>query len=218
MKKIITFYSDSHKEIYDMFYKSYCKYLQDTFQLKVKKIEQVSPTGEYETEGFDLAMLEKIEWIIENIDLNDNNWMVFSDCDVQFFKNIEENLGEYDILFQEDIGSYCAGFFICKQNQKVLDFFKYVYETLKLNLNGKIHDQTVINYLLLNKLFTNIEAGLLNRNKYWTVANSNGGRVWNGEEINNVPNDIIMHHANFTVGINNKINLLNKIKTKVIEF
>jgi hypothetical protein len=215
MKKLITFYSNSHKEIYDIFYNSYCKYLINDYNLSTLNIDQMSPTGEYESEGFDLTMLKKVEWIIENINTNDSDILVFADCDIQFFQNIEEDLGEFDIKFQEDIGSYCAGFFICKQNQKVLDFFKYVHETLKLNLDGKIHDQTIINHLLHNKIFTDINVGLLDKNKYWTVANSNGGQVWNGETINYVPKEIVMHHANFTVGIKNKLQLLNRIKEKI---
>jgi hypothetical protein len=214
MKKLITFYSESHKDIYDIFYKSYCVYLKNDYILHPLLIEQISPTGEYESKGFDLTMLKKIEWIIKNIDPNDDEPLVFADCDIQFFENINEELGEYDILFQEDIGSYCAGFFICKQNLLVLEFFKYVYETLEINLDGIIHDQTIINHLLFNNIFPNIKVGLLDRNKYWTIANSNGGRVWNGEEINNIPDNIIMHHANFTVGIQNKLQLLNKVKEK----
>lgn len=214
MKKLITFYSESHKDIYDIFYNSCNKYLKN-FDLKYKIIDQVSPTGEYESLGFDLAMLEKVKWIIENIDINDNNYMIFSDCDVQFFQDINEDLDLYDIMFQEDLGSYCAGFFICKQNQIVLDFFNYVYETLVLNMNGIIHDQTIINHILHNNAFPIIKVGLLNRNKYWTIANVNSGQRWNdGDEISYVPNDVIMHHANFTVGVKNKIELLKQVKIK----
>jgi hypothetical protein len=214
MKKLITFYSESHKDIYNIFYNSCNKYLKN-FDLKCKIINQVSPTGEYESLGFDLTMLEKIKWIIENIDTNDDNYMIFSDCDVQFFQDINEDLGLYDILFQEDLGSYCAGFFICKQNQIILNFFEYVREALELNMNGIIHDQTIINHILHNDAFPNIKVGFLDRNQYWTIANVNGGRVWREEDsISHVPKEIIMHHANFTVGIKNKMSLLKQVKYK----
>jgi hypothetical protein len=214
MKKLITFYSESHIDMFNIFKDSCKKYLKN-FELKPKNINQLSPTGEYESLGFDLTMLEKIKWIIENIDINDDNLMIFSDCDVQFFNDVDEDLGENDIMFQEDLGTYCAGFFICKQNKQVLDFFNSVFNILKTNLDGKIHDQTIINHLFKNGLIDGIKVGLLNKNKYWTIANVNGGKLWNdGDGVSYVPNEIITHHANFTIGTKNKINLLNEVRLK----
>jgi hypothetical protein len=218
MKKLITFYSETHEVLYGLFHvtlKNINK--EQKYDLRTKKIDQISPTGEYESPGFDLAMLEKISWIIKNIDVNDPNYLIFSDCDVQFFRDIDEDLGDYDIKFQEDLGSYCAGFFIAKQNNTVLEFFKYVYEALKMNLNGVIHDQTMINYILNNNAFPGIKVGMLPRDKYWTVANINGGKRWEpGDIITEVPTNIVMHHANFTVGISNKINLIAEVRKKYV--
>jgi hypothetical protein len=151
--KIITFYSDTHKELYDTFISSFNKNLSKDYKLYTRKIDQVSPSGEYNSKGFDLAMVEKLSWIIENIDTTDINTMVFSDCDVQFFRDIDFDIKDYDILFQHDyiekfnyswfngenkLGkypNYCAGFFICKQTDKVKSFFQDVKNNLIQNLN-----------------------------------------------------------------------------------
>ena len=37
--------------------------------------------------------------------------------------------------------------------------------------------------------------------------------VWDGQDFN-IPADIIMHHANWIVGVQNKIKLLNLVKDK----
>ena len=63
--KIITFYSDSHKSLYDIFIKSFNDNLSSKHTLLTKKINQISPSGEYNSKGFDLAMEEKIIWIID---------------------------------------------------------------------------------------------------------------------------------------------------------
>ena len=83
-------------------------------------------------------------------------------------------------------------------------------------MNGKIDDQAVINNLLNNNLELDLKFGLLPSNKYWTVGFSTGGIVWTGQDIV-FPDEIIVHHANFTIGVNNKIELMNKVREKKIK-
>lgn len=210
--KLITFYSESHIDIYtEYFLKSYNKYLSD-YKLISKKIEQISPSGEYESVGFDRVMLEKVNLIIENIDLSDDEPFIYADCDIQFFGDIKYDLNENDIMFQNDYfpDNYCAGFFIAKQNQRVLDFFLRVREKFIKSMDGKVHDQTII-YHLFKDGYDGIKKNMLPTNKYWTVAFSTNGAPWKGQKIN-LPPDIVVHHANFTVGIKNKILLLEEVK------
>jgi hypothetical protein len=210
--KIITFYSDSHLEIYNNYFlESYYKYLSG-HKLISKKIEQISPTGEYESLGFDKAMLEKINLVIDNIDLTDSEPLVYADCDIQFFGDLDFEMGNDDIIFQNDFfpNNHCAGFFIAKQNQKVLDFFKTVKDRFIKSMDGKIHDQIIINYLFLEG-YDKIKKSMLPSDKYWTVAFSTKGEPWNGQEIK-IPDGLIVHHANFTVGIKNKLSLLEEVK------
>jgi hypothetical protein len=228
--KIITFYSDSHKSLYDIFVKSFNDNLSSKHTLLTKKINQISPSGEYNSKGFDLAMVEKLIWIIDNIDVNDSSPMVFTDCDVQFFRDLEFDISEHDILFQHDYHNnfnyswfpgetnklgqypnYCAGFFICRQSEKVKKFFQDVKDNLIKNLNGTLHDQTMMNKMINDGY--DLNHGILDSNLYWTVGFSTNGEVWNGQDIN-VPN-IIMHHANFTIGVNNKIKLMSLVRSKI---
>lgn len=213
MNKILTFYSDTHKILYeDYFLKSYEKHLSKDFKLLVKKVDQISTSGDFASFGFDLTMMEKIKWILENIDIEDDAYLVFADCDIQFFGNLEFDLESFDILFQHDFydRNYCAGFFICKQNEKVLNFFKMVYEEFKNSMNGKIDDQYVVNNILNNKSL-DLRFGMLPSEKYWTVAFSTNGTVWNNQKVT-CPDTVIMHHANFTIGVANKILLMDIVK------
>lgn len=198
----------------------------------LKKIEQLSTTGEYNSDGFDLTMIEKLTWIIDNIDINDNEPMIFSDCDVQFFSDLTFDLSNNDILFQHDYHpyfnyawfspknnkfgeypNYCAGFFICKQNYNVKNFFQKVKNDLIENLNGVLHDQTMMNKII-NDGYEDIKHDKLDSNLYWTVGFATNGEIWDGQENIIIPKNIIMHHANFTIGINNKIKLMDLVKNK----
>jgi len=198
------------------FYESYKKHLSKNYKLICEVIPQVCSSGEFASDGFDRAMYRKVQIIIDNIDINDKNILVFSDCDIQFFSNLEFDINNFDILFQKDFyeNARCAGFFIAKQNKKVLDFFISVKSYLEKNMNGKIDDQYVINHLISNNE-ADINHSYLPSNKYWTVGNETLGKVWNGEDIK-IPTDIIMHHANFTIGIDNKLKLLEIVKKENI--
>ena len=58
MNKILTFYSDTHKILYeDYFLKSYTKHLSKDFKLLEKKIDQISVSGDFASFGFDLTMM-----------------------------------------------------------------------------------------------------------------------------------------------------------------
>jgi hypothetical protein len=211
--KLLTFYSQSHSEMYKKYFlASFQKHLIG-YELHAKRIDQISPSGEYKSKGWDLTMLEKIDMIIETIDLSGEAF-IYADCDVQFFGDILHDLGNNDIMFQQDYFSdnYCAGFFIAKQNKAVLDFFVKVKETFIASVNEVNADQSVINRLL--RLGYPITASILPANKYWTVAFATDGAPWNGQDIN-VPSQIVMHHANFTIGVENKMALLEQVKNKL---
>jgi hypothetical protein len=86
-----------------------------------------------------------------------------------------------------------------------------VKDNLIKNLNGTLHDQTMMNKMINDGY--DLNHGILDSNLYWTVGFSTNGEVWNGQDIN-VPN-IIMHHANFTIGVNNKIKLMSLVRSKI---
>lgn len=228
--KLLTFYSDSHKQLYeDFFLKSFNKYLKDSFTLNAKHIKQLSKSGAYETAGFAETMIDKINHVIDNIDIEDSEPMVFADCDIQFFSDFSADaineLGDVDIKFQDDLIAICAGFFVCKQTIGVLNFFKNIKRILVDNiipsddgqvvLKPGVDDQTVLNKILQSNTNIGIKWGLLTRSKYFTVASSVcGPRQWVGQDFT-PPKDILIHHGNWTVGLENKFKLMNLVKNKV---
>jgi len=213
---LLTFYSDSHKAMYENYFlESYKKYLQSSFTLHAKEISQLSQTGDYDSNGFNETMLEKIKLILENFDSSDEPF-VFADCDIQFFGDFKDSLvkelGDYDIAFQDDVVCRCAGFFIAKRNDKVKKFMEIVLEiTPQFD-----HDQTAMNYILnhQSRFNLNLKEKKLPRNQYFTVAVSTNAKQWVGQDFE-VPKDILVHHSNWTIGLDNKVKLLDFVKEKL---
>jgi len=225
MIKLLTFYSDTHLELYENYFlKSYNKFLTNEFNLKTKHIPQISSTGEYGKEGFEETMIEKIKFIIENINLNDPLPLVFADCDVNFLNSfktdIVKELQNFDIKFQlnHPSGELCAGFFIAKQNSKVLQFFEAVLTNLTDSLVDNtlppgLSDQNIINYFYKNLSSEDINIGSLCPKKYYTVIHSIKDR-WTNQEFT-PPSEMLVHHANWVVGIDKKIELMEYIQNKL---
>ena len=215
--KLLTFYSKSHSNIYENYFlDSYNKYLKDELELIPLKIEQLSKNGEFNTEGFEETMLHKIEHVISNIDMSDE-YLIYSDCDVQFFDKIVDDLlyeiGDNEIAFQDDSTGLCAGFFICKQNNKVKEYFENVLRILKSFMrNGKL-PQGISDQYIINKTnrFKDIKITSLPKDKYFSVSNANNRKRWTGEDFT-IPKNIKLHHANWVWGTHEKINLMNYVR------
>lgn len=209
MKKVLTFFSDSHKEIYENYFlETFNKVMSDEFTLISKKIDQVSPTGEYNSKGFDLAMMKKVDLIIDNIDPNDEDVIIYADCDIVFFKKLDLDFKDYDIFFQNNCspGSYCAGFFIAKQSESLLQFYKFLKQEYIKIMNGSIDDQGALQYVM-NKGQNFIKAGMLTPEQCYSIGFNTSPKVWNGQS-SNFPTNLYTFHANWTIGVNNKLALL----------
>lgn len=163
------------------------------------------------TQGWLDSMEYKLNLILDAINENKGSWFIFADCDVQFFKpfldDIESVLQNVDIVCQEDRGSLCAGFFACQGNLKTIKLF----ETIKKNFRYLVNDQVA-----LNEYKHLVDSKMLDSNKYYTIGNffnnTDGTFNWDGTTNIVPPKQMLVHHANYVVGVNNKQKLLQMIK------
>lgn len=214
--KIYTHYSKSH----EIFYKEYFNpslrryYNTDEVTIRLAEQQQYTSNGVFMERGWLDAMEEKIQIILKAIEENRNGWFVFSDCDIQFFGrfldviNKEMNDKSIDIVGQEDIETICAGFFACKGSAKMKEIFTEVLRTFRTVGN----DQAA-----LNKLRPEFNYKYLDGNQFYTIGNELKQivpPVWrsNSNYTPKVPGGILMHHANFVVGLEDKIKLMKLVK------
>ena len=221
--RLYLFFSQSHLEMYNNYF---FPSLKDKFEIKVKRVEQLTNNGKITDMGFQETVIHKIEMIIEAILENKDNIFLYSDVDIQFFGKIEEILLEsiesYDIVFQEGNrggkGGINSGFILCRSNKKTLDFFNDVKKDMIKNktFDGKAIETT------LNIYGKPLIEALKIKNKYnvkWNVFDRNifcGGHMvaisTDLEKFKPVPKSLLMHHATGTIGIENKLKQMEYVK------
>jgi nucleotide-diphospho-sugar transferase len=248
--KIYTCYTPTHQLLLQ---KYFLPSLKDQFEVVIKELPSLGPLEDhrYKTETFIKAVLHKTYLIIKAVEENQNKLFIFSDCDVQFFRPMESDLvrliGDSDIIFQRNSPKpdICTGFFMCRGNQKILDFWSEVANIIK---NSELKDdQDITNDILGNEprkaiaekviflrlwfkilRFINLDffmySGANNRFKikwrYLPVEFFCGGTLngmeWNQGTPLQLPQNIIMHHANWTIGVDNKIKQLDYVRSLVL--
>ncbi|MFT4304754.1 MAG: glycosyltransferase [Candidatus Woesearchaeota archaeon] len=233
--KIYTFYTKTHKQLFeDFFYKTADKYF-DVYSINQK---QISRTGEYYDQGWFLTMAQKIKLILDAIEVNRNDFFIYSDVDSQFFNNptklLRKKMKNVDILFQNNspYGEICAGFMVIKSNKKTYSFFKEVLHKLQDPLNKSKDDQKIINDFLISdsyiykKIRLLFKKEIIRTNKFsltWDYLPDSfytQGRfkeeIWNCSKKLHFPQKIYYHHANWIKSQKDKyaqLELVRKIIT-----
>lgn len=218
--KVYTFYSKSHESLFRRLEESINTNSQN-LTLVSEIIEQDCPTGEYMNTGWGESMKKKLTVILNAIENGET--FIHSDADILFLKDAKsallEELGDYDIAFQNDGGTggtwYCMGFFICKPTPRIKDLFLHVRNRIDL-FEG--NDQLAMNNAISD--FRNPRPGegwedirykhLSHRFFTYGLHRPVDNLPWTGQEFQ-VPRDIITFHANWTKGLPNKHRIMDYV-------
>ncbi len=216
--KLYALYTPSHTILKDEWF---LPSLQDNFDLAIEFHEQTCSSASFMNVGWTRTTIKKIELIIQAIEENWGKVFIFSDVDIQFFapiqKKIEKLIKGKDMVIQKNQpnGQLCSGFFACRANEKTLQLWKDAYEIM-LN-NKEISDQAALNKCLRGKYKAN------KYNVVWDYlpaiffgAGTLTGHGWKPKRKLPVPKNIVLHHANWTRGIENKIAQLTYVR-KIVE-
>jgi hypothetical protein len=222
MVKVISIATDSHSKMIDDLSDELLKYT--SYELKVKHLSDEND-GSFGTIGFFNSCYAKIQYIIDSLsESSDIDYLIYLDSDISVRGDIvsemisELNRSCCDILFQQDSpGTFCAGMFVCNNNNKILDFFKTIEYNLQNNIEyykNKTSDQTAINELLpTSDLKYNTLS--LKFTTYGNIAPNIGDQVlWSPNSPKfEISNDVLAFHANFTIGRENKLELLKYVRS-----
>jgi len=208
--KIYTFYTDSHKELLDIFKKNYHENTSTEHELNIKHFPQECNSGNFMEQGWNSTMKRKVEYVIEGLNNTpDNQWFVHTDCDIILFKDwvniLKKHEHNFDMLIQDDYSSLCAGFFFCKSNSVTKKLWQNVFE----NLHKFNNDQIAMNYFISKD--SDIKVAAL-PNTYFTYGLL-GKDNWTEGDFE-IPSNIKMFHANWTVGVKNKKHLMEYVNKK----
>jgi hypothetical protein len=215
--KLYALYTPSHEQLKDQFF---LPSIQDDFEIIFEFCEQTCPSAKFMSEGWTDTTLRKVDLIVRAIEENWGSIFIFSDVDIQFFCPIQETIlklmQDKDMVIQKNSpnGVLCSGFFACRGNEKTLHLWQDVKKTMQKNkLNS---DQNSLNRCIKRHNTKNPY------NVVWGYLPSTffGGGTLTGHEWSPgmslpVPHNIIMHHANWTKGIKNKIAQLVYVRKMV---
>ena len=214
--KLYTHFSPTHKEYYEEFFKPSLRALYSKEELPIRMSSHAQHgTGIFMEEGWKETMELKLDILKQAVQENYGDVFIFSDVDIQFFRpfleTMVEKIKDKDFVAQEDCGGLNTGFFICRGNDTMYKMFSFLRDNLHINSC----EQSVLNMYRNNMRFD-----FLPKDEFYTVGNffknKNGTNEWDGENDFFVPIDKIrVHHANYTVGRDRKIKLLNTVKNKV---
>jgi hypothetical protein len=222
--KIYTFHTELNKKLFEEYFFPSAKKYGEVVAIKGN---QGQSNGIYRQEGWLELMSQKIDAIIKAIKENNGQIFMFCDADAQFFNKIEiSGMEKYDMLFQRDnpSGTLCAGVFFCKGNGRTLEFWQEVKKLMGKKISERIQDdQDAVNFILrknkLQQFIKNnkfkIKWGYLPAEFYG--AGTLTGKLWTSEEYLPVPENIILHHANYTQGLENKIGQMEYLKKHVFK-
>jgi hypothetical protein len=209
--KVYTFYTDSHREIFEIFESNFP--YRENVELNTRWFPQECETGSYMGDGWMNTMRRKVQYILDSLEeTKEGDWFVHSDCDILLFDGwtdiLEKNKNNLDIIVQSDYTELCAGFFFCKSNTKT----KQLWKNVQKDITNHYNDQTAMNHYI--KTANDLKTGVL-PNTYFTYGLLGKGR-WEGEDflIPDIKN-LKMFHANWAAGIGKKKTLLyNCLKQK----
>jgi len=214
--KLFTYYTKAKSDLATQFF---IPSVGIDYDLSVDILKEKCRTGHYMDKGWTQIMKEKNHKILEHIKDLKFDRFVYADSDIIFIRPtadiIHDLLNQYDIVFQSDRGTCCCGFMGIRSNKRTHDLIKLVISHIDKFKQG---DQVVMNYLLGSGRVKDIKYKVLNHQHFFNIGGIYGGvngGIYEGESLDfKVPDSIKMFHANFTKGKENKIKLLNYVKSK----
>lgn len=236
--KLFCFYTESHQVFKDEFF---LPSMKDDFEVVAIRGEQTSSAA-YMEPGWTSLTTQKAEAIVQALNTVDDQVLVFSDVDIQFIAPVQDallqHIADVDLVVQRDSpeGVLCSGFFAIRSNHRTRKLWDEVLRGLR---GGEYaDDQDALNGLLAGPLTPGrrsqralaaavrvfgvriLPRVLTNRFgvrwRYLPPSFLSGGtlarRIWEPGMPLELPPGTLLHHANWTRGVANKILLMHEVR------
>lgn len=227
--KAYTIFTPSHKDfLYNYLLNSWV--YNENVELTILFKPQACATAESRSEGWKDTMQYKVDCFYEKLkECNEQTeYFMFIDPDIMIYRDFYDDLIQrmsagYDVLFQNDFpGGVNTGFFIVKNTKTARAFFN----TVRGNFRKFPEEQVATNFLLRNlNNYPGIQVkwDILPK-EYWTYGEIAGtfdpttGNLkghWDGMSDFSIPENIFIHHGNWTLNKQDKYKILDKVKNKI---
>ena len=210
---ITTYYTATHEGLFrDWFMRTLPLVPGDT--LVVGKGESVCQSGAFDTPGFNAVMARKMWHVAAVARKFPGDVIFFADADVAFHDpnlaaEVLVALDGNDMVFQDDSpASRCAGMFAFRSTPETVKFFKRVAAETPSHKT----DQDALNCMLYEPCFEHLIHDFL-PSGFWTAGRAEGALWPENKDRIVLPERLIAHHANWTLGVDNKRHLLEHVST-----
>jgi len=210
--KLYCFFTPSHKKFYSDWFKPSAS---KEYEIIPKEYgNQISKTAKYAEDGWRETQYNKVLHWKKAVEDNMGDLILCSDVDIQFLDKSKDFLAniikENDIGFQQNQkgGPICSGFFVCRCSLKTHNFFDIVSKRLKQIMHKPGGGEQYEMQKLIGEPWYDLNVLKLSHDKIW-----NPGKNYKDLKELFVPEDILVHHANWTEGLDNKMKQLEYVKS-----
>ena len=212
--RLFALYTRSHEPLFTSWFQPT---IWPGADLQVDRIETL-PGGLYRSEQWSAVIRRKLELIVSAMISHSGQLIIYSDVDVQFFCDptavLLNHLQGADIVFQQEspFGNICTGFFAARCTPMIARFWRDVARLVQRS-NGEMHDQDAVNELLSQPRHQKLSVALLPMT--FLGGGTQSGREWQvGRSKLDIPQNLVMHHANFAKGMVAKVDQLTWVRNE----
>lgn len=201
--------TDSHHAMYEEFF---LKTVPRNITILHKILSSVGE-GSYQSKSWQEGVTAKLRWALENFEKFPEEIFVLSDVDIQFFPKFSfedlhqefEDSGR-DILFQKETRfpachEVNTGFYIARSTPWSVELFREAISVCE-SLTSQ-NDQVAINAILSSR----------NQPEKWGHLPL---RYYARSQGFPPPSDVVLHHANVTMNVGEKVSQMHRVKRCVI--
>jgi hypothetical protein len=227
--KLYIFYTPSHEKMCNEWFMPSLS-PEDDFEVIAEVYDQECDSGNFMQTGWLPTMIHKVDIVLRGIEENWGSVFIHADVDIQFFRPMKAlilaAMQDKDMVLQKDHpkGVACAGFFACRGNERTRALWTRIKESLQSEIEkvkkqkkvvkSNFNDQTLLNKFIRSSNPYNIVWDYLP--KTFFGGGSLTGKRWKPGNTLPIPEEIVMHHANWTVGVENKIAQLDYVRSEVM--
>lgn len=244
--RMYTCFTESHKEMYDRYFLPSVpeSFELSTFQFEQEcTTGEYHSDGWVKAVSRKVDVIRDAIDTVRNEDGPD--YFLFSDCDIRFFTDFKDDLDHHmkthDFIAMDD-DIYCTGFMGIRADDRAAFMWEWASENIEKyqcdqptgNAFIKKHEQAmkldsfIPAWLQTPKLRRHTEQGPMRFGKFPRMKYFNHMHlgteeaVWDGESpiviSDNQFDQMLMMHANYTMGIENKVKLLEQIGQQKINY
>lgn len=217
MLRLVTYYTPSHEAMCRRFVLARAWGFDE---VRSTACEQTCATGEFKASGWNDCMLDKLATLLA-LPVDDAPTL-YVDSDVCLFPGLADwcrgcsaEIGDNEIAFSDDVIQLCAGVMLFRCTSRVRAFWQTLAD---MSVVWDLPDQEALYLLQVHARERNgrlpIRPRLLPRDMFcnWATVQSDVAALspWNGEAFA-VPPKCLAWHANWTIGLDNKQRMLERV-------